>query len=115
MAASLKKMTNKQQATARLANNAELAKLVKLAAAEAIKEAIPTLMEDMVSQLRNKTQALVDAQVTVFRGEMVALQADISKCMDYMEKDENRVLEVDSRLSSLVSKLAAKQVHLRTK
>ena len=82
------------------ADNEELAALVKVAVAEAIKEATPTLVEDVVSQLTNKTQALVDAQVAVFRGEMVAMQAEISKCVDYMEKDENRVEEMDSRLSS---------------
>lgn len=59
-----------------------------------------------MSQLTSKTQALVDAQVAVFRGEMVAMQADISKCMDCMEKDENHMAEVDSRLSSSASKLA---------
>ncbi len=115
MAASWKKTTNKQPATTRLADSVELAELVKLAVAEAIKEAIPTLMEDVVSQLANKTQALVGAQVAVFRGEMVAMQADISKCMDYMEKDENRAAEVESRLSSSVSKLAAKHVQLEDK
>lgn len=115
MAACQKRTTNKQPATARLADNVELAELVKLAVAEAIKEAIPTLVEDVVSQLTNKTQALVDAQVAVFRGEMVAMQADISKCMDYMEKDENRMAEVDKRLSSSVSKLAAKHVQLEDK
>ncbi|TKS65406.1 hypothetical protein D9C73_027939 [Collichthys lucidus] len=61
------------------ADNEELAVLVKQAVAEAIKEAIPTLVEDVVSQLTDKTQALVDAQVAVFRGEVVAMQAEISK------------------------------------
>ncbi|KAE8277582.1 hypothetical protein D5F01_LYC24437 [Larimichthys crocea] len=51
----------------------------------------------------------------VFRGEMVAIRAEISKCVDYMEKDENRVEEVDSRLSSSVSKLAEKHAQLEDK
>ena len=109
MAASLEKTSISS------ADNEELAVLVKQAVAEAIKEAIPTLVEDVVSQLTNKTQALVDAQVAVFRGEMVAMQAEISKCVDYMEKDENRVAEVDSRLSSSVSKLAEKHAQLEDK
>ncbi|KAE8296864.1 hypothetical protein D5F01_LYC05634 [Larimichthys crocea] len=109
MAAGLEKTTTSS------ADNEELAVLVKQAVAEAIKEAIPTLVEDVVSQLTDKTQALVDAQVVVFRGEMVAIQAEISKCVDYMEKDENRVEEVDSRLSSSVSKLAEKHAQLEDK
>lgn len=109
MAASLEKTPTTS------ADNVELAELVKLAVAEAIKEAIPILVEDVVSHLTNKTQALVDAQIAVFRGEMVTMQADISKCVDYMEKDENRVMEVDSRLSSSVSKLAEKHAQLEDK
>lgn len=82
------------------ADNLELAELVKVAVAEAIKGAIPMLVED-VSQLTNRTQALVDAQVMEFRGEMVAMQADIFKCMNYMEKDESRVVKVDRRFLSM--------------
>lgn len=72
-------------------------------------------MEDVVSQLTNKTQTLVDAQVAVFHGKMVAMQADISKYMDYMEKDKNHMEEVDKWLSSSVSKLAAKHIQLEDK
>ncbi|KAG7219276.1 hypothetical protein INR49_019224 [Caranx melampygus] len=90
---------NSKKTTAYSTDNMELAELVKVAVVEAIKEAIPTLVEDVVSHLTNKTQALVDAQVAAFRGEMVATQADIYKCMNYMEKDESRVVEVDRRLS----------------
>lgn len=115
MAACQKRTTNKWPATARIVDNVELAELVKLAVAEAIKEAIPTLVEDVLSQLTNTTQALVDAQVAVFHGEMIAMQADNSKCMDYMEKDENCIVEVDKQLSSSVSKLAAKHVQLENK
>lgn len=109
-----KKSTSKQPETTRSTDNMALAELVKVAVAEAIKEAIPTLVEDLVSHLTNKTQALVDAQVAAFRGEMVAMQADISKCMNYIEKDESRVVEVDRRLS-LVKKLAEKYAQLEDK
>lgn len=49
----------------------------------------------------------MDAQVTVFRNGMVAIQPDISKCMDYMENGENRLAEVDGRLSAFVNRLIA--------
>jgi len=75
MAASSKKTANKQPTTARLVDSVELAELVKLAVAETIKESVPTLVEDVVSQLTNKTQAHVDAQVAVFHGEMGAMRA----------------------------------------
>lgn len=63
---------NKQPAApaTRSMDNVELVELVKLAVAEAIKKAIHMLVDDVVLQLTSKTQALVDAQVAVFRSEM---------------------------------------------
>lgn len=67
MAASLKKVTVKQAITSCSVDNVELTELVKLAAGEAIKEAMPPLVEDVVAQLTTKMQALLDDQVGVFR------------------------------------------------
>lgn len=90
MAASSRKVAGKGSIISRSVENEKLAELVKLAVAKAIKQAIPTLVEDVVAQLTSKMQALVDAQVAVFHGEMIAMQADISKCMDCIEKGKNR-------------------------
>lgn len=108
MAANTRKMAGKTSVASRSADNEELAELVKLAVSEAIKEAIPGLVEDVVAQLTSKTQALVDAQAAVFRGEMVVMKADISKCVDYIEESENRSAEWDSRLAVCRARLEDK-------
>lgn len=95
--------------------NEELADLVKLAVGEAIKQAIPALVEDVVERLTNKTQALVDAQVAEIRSEIVAMKADVSKCMDGIEKGENSRTEADNRLSALVNKPTAQQTRMEDK
>lgn len=115
MAASSRKVAGKRSIISRSVENEKLAELVKLAVAEAIKQAIPTLVEDVVAQLTSKTQALVDAQVAVFHGEMIAMQADISKCMDCIEKGENRWAEVDSQLSASANRLAIYHAPLEDK
>lgn len=106
MAANPRKTTGKQSAGVRSTDN-ELAELVKLAVSEAITEAIPALVQDVVAQLTSKTQELVDAQVGVLRNEMIAMRADISKCMDCVERDEGHLAEIDSRLSASVDMLTA--------
>lgn len=106
MATTLRK-TAAKQTNARSVDSEELAELVKLAVAEAIREAIPKFVDDVVAQLSAKTQALVAEQMAEFRSEMVAMRADTSKCMEVMETSENRLGEVDSRLSASVSKLTA--------
>lgn len=115
MAASSRKVAGKRSIISRSVENEKLAELVKLAVAEAIKQAIPTLVEDVVAQLTSKMQALVDAQVAVFHGEMIAMQADISKCMDCIEKGENRWTEVDSQLSASANRLAIYHAPLEDK
>lgn len=102
MATTLRK-TAAKQTTSRSVDSEELAELVKLAVAEAI----PKFVDDVVAQLSAETQALVAEQMAEFRSEMVAMRADTSKCMEVMETSENRLGEVDSRLSASVSKLTA--------
>ena len=97
MATTLRK-TAAKQTNARSVDSEELAELVKLAVAEAIREAIPKFVDDVVAQLSAKTQALVAEQMAEFRSEIVAMRADTSKCMEVMETSENRLGEVDSRL-----------------
>ncbi len=115
MATSSKKAAGKQPVTVPSSNNEQLANVVKLAVAEAIKEAIPTLVQDVVAQLTSKAQELVEAQVSVLRSEMVTMRTDISECKDRMEKDGNRLAEVDSRLSASVKKFTAQHGRLEEK
>lgn len=68
-----------------------------------------------MAQLTSKTQALVDTQVAVFRGDMVAIQVDVTKCMHDMKTDENRLAEVDNWLSASACVLAAHHARLEDK
>lgn len=106
MATSSKKTASKQ-ANSRLVDNEELAELVKLAVAEAMKEAIPKFVEDVVAQLSAKTQAMVAEQMAEFRSEMLTMRADSARCMECVETNETQLSAVDSRLSAKVSKLTA--------
>lgn len=115
MATSSRKAAGKQPVTVPSSDNGELANVVKLAVAEAIKEAIPTLVQDVVAQLTSKTQELVEAQVAVLRSEMVTMRTDILECKDCMEKDGKRLAEVDSRLSASVKKFSAQHDRLEEK
>ncbi|KAL6467401.1 hypothetical protein MHYP_G00252050 [Metynnis hypsauchen] len=85
MEASSRKVAGKQRTTTCSADNEELIELLKLAVAKAFKVAIPTPVEEVVAQLTNKRQAPVDAEV--FRGEMVAMQANISKVYGLHEEE----------------------------
>ena len=78
MAASLKKTASKKT-NSHSVDSEELAELVKLAVAEAIKEAIPTFVEDVVAQLSAKTHAMVAEQMAEFRSEIVAMRAETSR------------------------------------
>lgn len=116
MAASSRKTTSKQLTTTlRSADNEELTELVKSAVAEAVKESIPALVEDVVAQLTAKMQAVLDAQLTVFRLELNSMQTDISKCTDSVEKVEGRMTEVEGRLSRLSDKLSTQHARLEDK
>lgn len=66
MAASSKKQSAKQvreQLNTHSIDNGELARFVKIAVADAIKEVIITLVEQVVTQLSTKTQATVAEQL----------------------------------------------------
>lgn len=84
MATSSKKSTSKQT-TSRSVDSEELAELVKLAVALAIKETIPKFVDNVVAQLSENTKAMVAEQVAEFRSEMLAMRADTSRCMECVE------------------------------
>lgn len=91
----------------RAVDSEELSKLVKLAVADAIKEAIPKFVDEVVAQLSEKTQAIVAEQMSEIRNEMSSIRADTSTCMEQIETNNNHLAEVDSRLSTSVEELMA--------
>lgn len=115
---SLRKQSAKQdqgQANIRSVDTEELSQLVKLAVADAIKDAIPKFVEDVVQQLSAKTQALVTEQLSEFRSDMLAIRADISKCMEGMETSKTRLTEVDGRLNASADRLTGRCATLENK
>lgn len=116
MATSSKKQSSKQaQDHIRAVDSEELSKLVKLAVADAIKEAIPKFVDDVVAQLSEKTQAIVAEQMSEVRNEISSIRADTSTCMEQIETSNNHLAEVDSRLSTSVDKLTALCTKLENK
>lgn len=105
MATSSKKQSKTQDV--RAVDSEELSKLVKLAVADAIKEAFPKFVDDVVAQLSEKTQAIVAEQMSEVRNHISSIRTDISTCMEQIKASDSRVEEVDSRFSTSMDKLTA--------